>query len=225
LSPNTLPFGRRIVAAADSISFARAPIASRILPPPIVVGPTREDEIEAQIAAARAEGYEAGRQDVLAGPAVETDRARAEATVGLLASITTATEALVLDRNRLVDEMTAEVADLALAVVEVILGANLAGQDELRNALERALAIAPENEPITIRIHPAASIDPEELASLVTTDDVTIVADPTVDPHGCVVEAGASRIDAQISTVIGRVERVFDTLRSHSSDGRRTVRS
>lgn len=219
MSPSTLPYGRRIVTAAESGTFARAPITSRVLPPPIVVGPTRQDEIEERIAAARAEGYEAGCHDAINEPRLEIEQQHVAAVASFLASLAAATERLAADRTRLIDEMTGEVAELAFAVVEAALGANLAGGEGLRTALGRALELVPENEPITIRVHPDAVVNPEELRTIVGNVAVAIVPDPGVDLHGCVVEAGACRIDAQIPTAIERVARVFDTVRPHVGAG------
>jgi flagellar biosynthesis/type III secretory pathway protein FliH len=146
-------------------------------------------------------------------PRLEIEREQAAALTGFVGTIAAAAERIATDRKRMVDEMTSEVADLAFAVVESVLGANLTGPDELRGALLKALELVPSNEAIIVRLHPNAPIDPSSLSDLVETTTITVVSDASVVPNGCVVEAGASRIDAQIPTAVDRARRVFETLR------------
>jgi flagellar assembly protein FliH len=224
LSPNAAPFGtsssfgRRIVAAEESGTFARAPIASRLLPPPIPVGPTEEEDLASQLDAARAEGYEAGRSDALTDPERETERERVAALAHLVSTITAIADRVAADRQQLLEEMTNDVADLAFAVVEAALGANLAGPEAVHSALRGALELAPENEALVVRLHPDAAVDPDCLTELVDARNLLVVNDSAIDPNGCVVEVGPSRIDAQIPAAIERVRRVFGALR-HDKNG------
>src|SRR5436190_815966 len=53
---------------------------------------------------------------------------------------------------------------------------------------------------------PAAEVDPALVASLGDVSGaVTVIADPAVEPGGCILEVGDSRIDAQLGSALDRV--------------------
>ena len=68
----------------------------------------------------------------------------------------------------------------------------------------RALALAPAGDAV-VRLHP----DDIATAGGDFARDLTILADPTVEPGGCIVEIGACTIDAQISTALDRVREAL----------------
>ena len=74
-----------------------------------------------------------------------------------------------------------------------------------RDAVTRALALAPNGDAV-VRLNPA---DVKTLGSVSFGRELSVVADPSVEPAGAVVEVGACRIDAQIGTAL---ERVRDAL-------------
>jgi flagellar assembly protein FliH len=68
------------------------------------------------------------------------------------------------------------------------------------DALARAMSLVPAGATATARLNPAD-------AALVTDEPagVSIIADPAVEPGGCILEVGNSRIDAQLSSALDRV--------------------
>jgi len=149
------------------------------------------------------DGYEAGRHD--------TERslgAVREQLEGALAALRQA--AVLLDAQR-AESMTVaedEVAALAFSVAGAVLQRELQlaaapGQE----AVARALALLPGEVDVVVRMHPddAACLDDP-------SDDsrrVVIVPDPDIERGGCVADAGACRIDTQVSTALERVRRVL----------------
>lgn len=142
-----------------------------------------------------AEGLAAGR--AAAASEMATAIARAEA---LCRSLAEAADDLrrrhALELHGLEDALARAAFDLATAVVgrELQLSSS-PGND----ALARALALVPAGCIATARLHP------DDVASLDVTDPITIIADPAVEPGGCILEVGDSRIDAQLGPALDRV--------------------
>lgn len=163
---------------------------------PVAVRARAEQGYDDGYQAGVAEGLAAGR----AAAATETAGiiARAEA---LCRSLAEAADDLrrrqALELKGLEDTLARAAFDLATAVVgrELQLSSS-PGAD----ALARALALVPAGCVATARLHP------EDVASLgALPDPVTVVADPAVEPGGCILEVGDSRIDAQLGSALDRV--------------------
>ena len=103
-----------------------------------------------------------------------------------------------------------EIEDLAVrcavAIAEQILGRELSDPGRAAvDAVRRALRLAPDGADAVVRLHPG------DLATVAATDamaaaaTVRFVADETVQPGGCVLDAGACRIDAQVGPALARV--------------------
>lgn len=109
-------------------------------------------------------------------------------------------------------QLAEETVDLALAIATAVLGRELdTAVDPGRDALVRALAMAPDRGDAVARLHP------DDLARLGTIDDATggrdvqLVADHRVERGGCVLDVGAARIDAQMGPAIERVRAELAT--------------
>jgi flagellar assembly protein FliH len=151
-----------------------------------------DDGYEAGIAAGLAAGRAAAAAEVAGA------MARVEA---LCRSLTEAADELrrrqALELKGLEDSLARASFDLATAIVgrELQLSSS-PGAD----ALARALALVPAGCIATARIHP------DDVASLgAAPSPVTVIADPAVEPGGCILEVGDSRIDAQLGSALDRV--------------------
>lgn len=153
------------------------------------------------------DGYTAGRARALEDAAVEIS--------GLSAGVTSAIAGLDAAAAALTARSAAEIADaersvitLAVQIAETILGRELATCDApARDALARALQLAPARTDATARLHPADLATISELETLAGDRAVTLVADPAVEPGGCVLEVGPCRIDAQVGPALARVRK------------------
>lgn len=172
----------------------------------------------------RAEGYAVGYAQGQAAAAVEaaaaegrreTSRRSAEtAAQARLAAVVqvleSATSALAHREAVAVAEVEDVVASLALEVARAVLDRELAvAEDPGREALARALALAPDGTPAVVRLHPqdvgllqAADLDLSGRA-------LQVVADPAVERGGCVVDTAGRRIDAQLTPALARVAAVL----------------
>jgi flagellar assembly protein FliH len=157
-----------------------------------------QDGYAAGVAEGRARGESLGRVEA-------TEAVRAESHAALDAVLAAADDLGRRDAAGLTT--VAEFAvDLALALAETIVGREIdAAIDPGRDALVRALAVAPAEGNLVARLHP------EDLAALGGVDhlvdgrDLRLVADPTIGRGGCVLDAGPSHIDATIGAAIARV--------------------
>jgi len=175
---------------------------------PVRLGPSSAGEPCALPAADRFdEGFTAGAR---AGR--EAAEAEAEATLAdalrCLGQAETAVTLAAMDlrsaRRELLDSEIASAAELALELTETVVGTLPVGLDPTR--LVEALALVPDDaEMVVVRLHPddVATLDTE--ASL----DAKIVADPDIEPGGCVVEVGPMSIDAQRAPALARVRAVL----------------
>jgi flagellar assembly protein FliH len=110
------------------------------------------------------------------------------------------------------EEVERHAVDLAVDLAEALVGHHLrVGDCGARDALARALSLAPEGAAATVRLHPddAAALVAETLPA--TGRSLTLVADPTVEVGGCVVDCGPRRIDAQTGPALRRVREVLGT--------------
>lgn len=187
------------------------PVEDRVVSKPTVA----DDHLRS---AARDLGFEEGRragfqQGVFEGRARGEQDARAEAAERFALLFDEVERALVAVRHRAeVDRqvLADEVADLALRVAEAVVGRAVeVGEVDGRDALARAIAAVPEGGPMVARLHPT------DLAELSADDvetagrELQLVADPTLRPGDCILDAGAARVDATLAGALERVRAVL----------------
>lgn len=150
------------------------------------------------------DGYQAGFAEGLAAgrASAAAESAAALARIDALGrSLSEAAEDLrrrhALELKGLEDALARAAFDLAAAVVGRELQVSSSpGAD----ALSRALALVPAGCMAAARLHP------DDVASLDSASGaVTVIADPAIEPGGCILEVGDSRIDAQLGPALDRV--------------------
>jgi flagellar assembly protein FliH len=159
-----------------------------------------------------AEGWAAGRADGLTSTRREAEAAthaasvaeqlRCKATQQALTTLGDAAEAARVREQPTMDALEAAAVRLGLDLAELLLGRPLPGGVAAEAALRRALALAGSPGALVARLHPD---DVAPLAGGSGDSRVTLVADPAVPPGGCVLEDGATRIDACLAPAIARV--------------------
>jgi len=173
-------------------------------------------------AAARAQGFASGWAEGLRASAArtaETHEAQVRvfdehATTFLaaqhsaLSAVETAARRCAEVSDALQRELGEAALDLALQLVEAVLGRELAtATDPGADALRRALVAVPVDVPLVARLHPA------DLAALdrgtVGDRAVTLVADPTVARGDALVETDSGVVDATVSGALARVREVL----------------
>lgn len=154
------------------------------------------------------DGYRAGIAEGLAAgrAAMAAESVAASARLEeLFRSLAAAAEELrrrqALDLAGLEDALARAAVDLASAIIGRELEVSVSpGAD----ALARALALVPAGSVAVARLHPA---DAAILAD--PPGGLTLIPDPAVEPGGCILEVGHSRIDAQLGSALDRVRALL----------------
>ncbi|QGG94644.1 FliH/SctL family protein [Actinomarinicola tropica] len=169
-------------------------------------------------AAGHAEGLAAGRAEGLArghaeGLAAGRDEARIEAVrdlAGALRALDAASAAADARDAVVLADIEAEVVDLALALAEAIIEREVRSVDDAaRDAVRRALRLAPERGGLLVRLHPDDITHLGDLAELSPGRALEVVADPSVARGGCLIENDATQVDARIETALSRARAVL----------------
>lgn len=191
--------------------------------------PVLQEELAAARAAAEAQGFAAGwaagQQAARAAAEVELQELRAQIAAaaarqaGAVERALAAVAAAAGSLERRVAPVAAECHEAltatAVDVAEALLGRELTLiADPVMDAVRRALDLAPQGRPVVLRLNPADHASLLAGAAAETTLDdtgreLTLVADPGVEPGGCVAECDATRIDAQLGSALERVREAL----------------
>lgn len=153
------------------------------------------------------EGRQAGRTEAIAEFASQLN--------DLHASFSAALERWEADRNGMIMAAREDVLRLALAVAEkvthrIIETDSTVIGDQLAEAL--ALLMAPRAVTVAVAPQDRALVEamlPDLIGKINTCKHAAILDDPSVTRGGCVISAGAGRIDA---TIERQLQRIVDTL-------------
>ena len=111
-----------------------------------------------------------------------------------------------LDLTNLEDRVATAAFDLAAA----LLGRELElTRSPGRDAVARALALAPPNESLVVRLNPA---DVETLGSiedLLPGRRYQVISDPSIESGGCLLDAKDCQVDARLTTAIARARQAM----------------
>jgi flagellar assembly protein FliH len=164
------------------------------------------------VESAQREGYEAGYatgHDQGYNDGISQAHDHAQLLADLTRRLSDAADALLTRETTARAEIEDAVVATAFRIAEVIVGREITVADDRgRNAIARALRLAPERGLVTARLHPAdaAVIDPEHLS---LGRAIEVVPDPAVAPGDCVVEVGACRVDARIEPALERIRELL----------------
>lgn len=116
-------------------------------------------------------------------------------------------------------EVENEVVNMAMAVARTVLQRELAvAQDPGAEAIARALAMAPRGNCL-------ARLNPDDAATLniasvpASGRSLEVIADPAVEPGGCLLEVNNTTIDAQLSSVMAQVADALDVTANAQAAG------
>ena len=162
------------------------------------------------------EGRERARRELEAELAAVADREEQERQVRaarLAATLATLAQAATAYTERelpVVEELHRTGAAMAVEIAEVLVGHHLeVAGCPARDAVERALAHTPSGAAAVVRLHPEDADALAEAGPVGAGRAVTLVADPSVERGGCVVESGERYIDTQIGPALRRVRAVL----------------
>lgn len=188
-------------------------------PAPPMAAQTTHPSLDERFARVRKEAYEEGRAAGAAEVRTSAEAARTVAVRRAAAQVEQAARHVARLRSDVVDEVVGDLAGLVTDVAELLIGRELElGATAVREAVVRALALAPRGPDLVVHVHPDCGLDDDEIAEVMAGAhvapgaQVTVLRDPDVDVHGCRIAAGACDIDAQIPAALARVRGALDEL-------------
>jgi flagellar assembly protein FliH len=181
-----------------------------------VLASARRQAVEQGSAEGHRAGYAAGMALAAAEAAVAAeqaaqvaaaDQARREAELDrATALLAAAAEAFRQRDATAIADIEGVVTELALQIARTVLDRELAvSENPGREAVRRALSLAPPDCPATVRVSPVDAENLGDLEALGAGRSLVVVADPTIEPGGCVVDAAGRQVDARIGPALGRV--------------------
>ena len=106
-------------------------------------------------------------------------------------------------------DLERSVPQFAFALLEELFGReSVLAVDPGRDAIARALALDEGMQPAVARLSPGDAAVIGDLDDLSPSRQLTVVADPTVEPGGALVEVGSTTIDSQLTHALERVRAV-----------------
>ena len=165
------------------------------------------------VESARQEGYTAGFEEGYAAGythGIDDARRHVELLGQLVQKLGREAEALAGRQATAAADIEDQVVRAAVRIAEVVVGHALAQPDDHgREAIARALALAPVQGDVTVRLHPADIAVMSDPAELAPGRVLVIVPDPLLSPGDCIVEVAACRIDARVGAAIQRAHEVL----------------
>lgn len=156
-----------------------------------------------------AEGYQRGNEEA-AERALAFMREREARLTAALDALTAAARECNARQAASIDDIEGSIVRAIFDLAETVVGRALSHtRTPGRDALARALSMAKSHGPATARLHPDDIETIGDLSELAPGRVIEIVADPEVEVGGCILEAGAQRVDAQIGTAIARAKKAL----------------
>ncbi|WP_432978714.1 FliH/SctL family protein [Dactylosporangium sp. CA-233914] len=218
--PTTVRYGENVLrdARAGAAPSARFDVDLRereTLPPDLVARWRSEAEAvgyaagwaqgvhEARVAAAA----DADRAAQEAAQLAELHRRRVEQALHALGQAANALEGRAVPAAHDVED---QIVATAFAIAEAVLTRELGTAAEPgRDALARALALAPSSSPVTVRLNPADRLTIGETELVMDGRMVTLVDDPGLQPGDAVAQCDATTVDARLGPALDRVREVL----------------
>lgn len=188
-----------------------APPAASVAPR--ATGKEARPSVEELIESARRDAFEEGRRAGEAAARKAAECVRATAVRSTARQLADAARRVAELRAEVVEEVVGDLAGLVTDLAEILVGRELiVGQTAAREAIERALELAPRGPDLVVRVHPECGLDDEDIAEIAIGTEVAVVRDPEIDVHGCRITVGGCHIDAQIPSALARVRSAIDEL-------------
>jgi flagellar assembly protein FliH len=153
-------------------------------------------------------GYADGQHDAEAAvrKAEQDALTRIDSAMSALGRAADAARTAYEDRSA---ELEDAVPRFAFELLEVLFGREaVLAVDPGRDAIARALALDESTLPAVARLSPDDAATIGDLGGLSPSRPLTVVADPTIEPGGALVEVGSTTIDSQLSRALDRVRDV-----------------
>ncbi len=168
-------------------------------------------------------GYDEARTAVEQAANAEREAWRVEQEGRLTSALTAVGTAASEIRHRRALELTSledAIASAAFDLACALLGRELElARSPGRDAVARALSLAPATERFALHLNPADIETLGDLEDLLAGRQCVLVPDPSVESGGCLLEAKDCQVDARLSTAVGRARQaMFVAPREEATD-------
>ncbi len=165
------------------------------------------------IESTRQEGYTAGFEEGYGAgytSGIEDARRHVELLGQLVERLGQEADTLAARETIARAQLEDQVVGVAMQIAEVIVGQRLTQPDDRgRDAIARALALAPAHGDVTARLHPADIAVLGDAGTIAPGRTLAIVPDPSLTPGDCIVDVASCRVDARISAALDRAREVL----------------
>jgi flagellar assembly protein FliH len=156
-----------------------------------------------------ADGYQTGNNDA-ATAALRAAEERETLLRNALGALTSAAAECNARQAVALADIERTLVDAIFDLTETLLGRELSHtRTPGRDALARALTMVRDHGNVVARMHPDDIEAMGDLTNLLSGRTITLVPDESVEPAGCIVEAGAMKVDAQLGPAIERARRAL----------------
>jgi hypothetical protein len=142
---------------------------------------------------------------------------RAEPDPVLIQAFLDAIDGLAQARQMVLEDSAHEIAELATTIARRVIARELAIDPEIVHGLvQEGLSALGRDDRITVRLGARFARAASAIEQRLTVGDqrVEIVLDPTLEPHGCIVETDLGRVDESIES---RLSALISALESDSN--------
>ncbi|GAA2356649.1 FliH/SctL family protein [Dactylosporangium salmoneum] len=220
-APATVRFGENVLrdARATAAPSARfdVDLRERETLPPDLVARWRAEAEATGYAAGWAQGVREAREAAVveaaqaaeeAAQVAQMHRHRVERAVQAIGRAAADLDARVVPAAEDIEE---QILSTAFAIAEAVLRRELRTAEEPgREALARALALAPAGTAVTVRLNPADRVTIGQTELVMDGRTVSLVDDPGLLPGDAVALSDATTVDARLGPALDRVREVLE---------------
>jgi flagellar assembly protein FliH len=206
----------RVLHGDAAAAIPAAQLDSRAMPSRSI-GTVHIDQrvLDSVTAEARQAGYDDGYQAGIRAADAAVQQAELERWDHLHRAVS-ALSAGAADFERAQEQAFVELEDAlataAFLLTETLLGRELSvAEHPGRDAIARALRMAPERLPVSVYLHPDDAAVAGDLSTLAPGRTLAVVVDPSIERGGCRLEIGRSEIDAMLGTAVARVQEALSS--------------
>lgn len=193
--------GRRLRQQAEEMAMEAAQALAQAQAKARALLQDAQEDVLALQAEAQARGYAEGY-----GQGLSEGRQAGEKTlIGGIEEVQTLLYAIQSERTHLLLQAEEEVATLAVAIAEKVVGRLARQQREIiGQTVNRALNEVTISGPFALRVHPddAAYLERAWRGADAVGEEYSwkLLADPAIEPGGCLLTCGPASVDARLST-------------------------
>lgn len=160
----------------------------------------------------RSEGFAKGAAE--AEGAIDDHRRSAERLTALGNTLEQALHQLQAANHADTAVLEDGIVDIALRIAEAVIDREITDHALVVDSVRRSLQLSGRERAVEIRVHPdeLGCLDEAIAAGLITLPaNAELVADAAITRGGCIVDAGDTRIDAQVDSALERVRAALTT--------------